>query len=874
MANYSELLNDINAAIYENNDQEIDALEVRAILREMVTSLGSGFLFKGIATPSSPSGTGTYEPDQNVFYLATTAGTYSYLGGLVVAAGEVAFLCFDGTWTKKSTALLSKGSIVDNTTTDDATKPLSAKQGKVLADTGAATAAQVSALGHKVDENAAYSSTETVLNNSSPYYVSSLSGTWMNHGANAGKITVNQYTTTYTLILFRLPAGKYILKTTPDASSNVGVVFGTIESEADLVVGNTVDVLVTGDGTAQSHIFDFEEETLLVFLSGTYNYSSFGSASELQIISIKEKVTEHEAKIAQLEGEVSAVPELVDEVFIEETLQDSDLVMGYVNSNGLLNSYSQESGFWRSGYIYCGGAIRASFVNVANNMYISSYAIYDKDKNLLQNVVGSSGSTTSKDYDVDLTQISGAYYLAFTITTRHKNAQDWGVTIRRPRIAELENAINPLGLEILIPENIFAVVGTELNLWNDAISLSIDNSLYSPRNYVVEWKCNKGLITKRGYRFTPVAGYAGNSYTCECTIFDSLNHNQIATKAFTIQVLAKDALSSSKNIVHFGDSLGESTAAKLYDNFNDSQKYTGAIPKMLGTRGSGAKRCEAVGGWTWESYATAGVVGYRISVSGVTSINVGAIYTDGSHNFEVYEVNITEGTGNCLLGKHYTSSGALIMPSGTLTLVSGSGDNTVPYTGAYQESVNPLWNDTTQQLDINQYKQMLVSLGQLDSVSDKIDAVSFQFGVNESIGTPNFATILNNYIVPLYNLFVTDNPNCKFIVGLTTSAGNDVDGAGVNYGASRDTWKYLRNTYNFRKMYLEELQGNTNYPNLVIAPSQLLVDRYYGYALSTRPISQRTTETEQYHNNFVHPGADGYGQLADALFATYIGALV
>lgn len=160
MANYSELLNDINAAIYENNDQEIDALEVRAILREMVTSLGSGFLFKGIATPSSPSGTGTYEPDQNVFYLATTAGTYTYLGGLVVAAGEVAFLCFDGSWTKKSSALLSTGSIVDNTTTDDATKPLSAKQGKVLADAGAATAAEVSALGHKVSK---YGQTNTLV---------------------------------------------------------------------------------------------------------------------------------------------------------------------------------------------------------------------------------------------------------------------------------------------------------------------------------------------------------------------------------------------------------------------------------------------------------------------------------------------------------------------------------------------------------------------------------------------------------------------------------------------------------------------------------------------------------------------------------------
>ena len=294
---------------------------------------------------------------------------------------------------------------------------------------------------------------------------------------------------------------------------------------------------------------------------------------------------------------------------------------------------------------------------------------------------------------------------------------------------------------------------------------------------------------------------------------------------------------------------------------------------MLGTRGTGQKRCEAVGGWTWANYATAGVTGYRIYVSGVSSMSVGAIYTDGTHNFEVYEVNISDGNGNCLLGRYFTNPGTLIMPSGTLTKVSGSGDDSVPYTGAFQESVNPLWNDLINKLDLNHYKQTLVSLGQLDSVSDKIDAVSFQFGVNESFGSPNLTTILNNYIIPLYNLFVDDNPNCKFIVGLTTSAGNDVDGAGANYGASRDIWGYLRNTYNFRKMYLEELQDNENYPNLIIAPSELLIDRYYGYNFSTRQISQRTTETEQYHNNFVHPGPAGYGQLADALFATYIGTL-
>lgn len=188
MANYSELLNDINAAIYENNDQEIDALEVRAILREMVTSLGSGFLFKGIATPSSP---GTSQaPDQNVFYLATTAGTYTYLGGLVVAAGEVAFLCYDGTWTKKSSALLSTGSIVDNTTTEDATKPLSAKQGKVLADAGAATAAEVTALGQEVDGYDEAELKQIFINSSNNYRSNTGDSSYVIPVAQGDKISV------------------------------------------------------------------------------------------------------------------------------------------------------------------------------------------------------------------------------------------------------------------------------------------------------------------------------------------------------------------------------------------------------------------------------------------------------------------------------------------------------------------------------------------------------------------------------------------------------------------------------------------------------------------------------------------------------------
>ena len=340
----------------------------------------------------------------------------------------------------------------------------------------------------------------------------------------------------------------------------------------------------------------------------------------------------------------------------------------------------------------------------------------------------------------------------------------------------------------------------------------------------------------------------------------------LASKTFTIKVMAKNTLASAKNIVYFGDSLGANAASALYDNFHDANRFGGTIPNMLGTRGI-TKHYEAAGGYKWSNYATAGEAGFRISVSGVTSLQIGAVYSDGYHNFEILEVNITDGSGNCLLGQHY--SGTLIMPTGTLTKVSGGGDDVVPYTDAFQESANPLWNDTTQELDINQYKQMLVNLGQLSSVSDKIDAVSFQFGINDNtlIDNPN---TLRGYISALYNLFIGDNPGCKFIVGLTTSSGNTLSGSGANYGATQNWKRYLENTYKIRKFYLSLL---ADFPNMRIATPNLSLDRYFGYPLGTRQVSDRCTETEKYHTNFVHPTTSGYQQMADAYLACYVGVL-
>lgn len=103
MANYATLRAAIQAAIKQNGNNEITGNLLQAQLISMVSSLGAGFQYGGVATPALNPGT----LDINVFYLASTAGTYTNFGGLVLADGEIAILKYNGAWSKDSTGAAS-----------------------------------------------------------------------------------------------------------------------------------------------------------------------------------------------------------------------------------------------------------------------------------------------------------------------------------------------------------------------------------------------------------------------------------------------------------------------------------------------------------------------------------------------------------------------------------------------------------------------------------------------------------------------------------------------------------------------------------------------------------------------------------------------
>lgn len=151
MSDYSSLKATINANVKANNNHEITGSIMNSVLNAMVDSLGANYQYKGVAFPKTNPGS----PDQNVFYIAGTPGTYENFGGIILYNGEVAVLKWNGSWSKDVSQIAPKsdrdialtwnpnqylnkndGSIGTDETAWSVTNPVSVPKGTKLVLTG------------------------------------------------------------------------------------------------------------------------------------------------------------------------------------------------------------------------------------------------------------------------------------------------------------------------------------------------------------------------------------------------------------------------------------------------------------------------------------------------------------------------------------------------------------------------------------------------------------------------------------------------------------------------------------------------------------------------------------------------------------------
>lgn len=104
MSNYNSLKATIDANIKQNGNQEITGQILNSVLNQMVTTLGAGYQFAGVAVSDTDPGT----PDAKVFYIANGKGTYTKFGGINVTEDDVVVLYWDTSWHKVSTGIASK----------------------------------------------------------------------------------------------------------------------------------------------------------------------------------------------------------------------------------------------------------------------------------------------------------------------------------------------------------------------------------------------------------------------------------------------------------------------------------------------------------------------------------------------------------------------------------------------------------------------------------------------------------------------------------------------------------------------------------------------------------------------------------------------
>jgi hypothetical protein len=414
-------------------------------------------------------------------------------------------------------------------------------------------------------------------------------------------------------------------------------------------------------------------------------------------------------------------------------------------------------------------------------------------------------------------------------------------------------------IDVNLQDTIYAIVGDTLQLFYRGM-LPVKN----PYNYDILLSCSKGVQYPRYYEYTPVLADVG-TVTFKIDIKDNKG-NVLGTK--TCNLITKAAVqspSSTKVVLGVGDSLtsqfnwGKETYRRLTGS--------GGTPAGIGLTnisfrgritGSGIG-WEGNGGWSWTSYATAGVTAFRFVVSGVvTPPAIGATYTHNSGTYTVAEVNITGGSGEIRCTGTTTPTA-----SGTLTKATGTGDASIAFSSFTQDAGNPFWRNGA--LDFANYVNTYMD--------GACDVIYFLLTWNtQSANRTDFSSMITTAKVLIDHIH-TNFPNTKVkIMGIQLPSLNG--GMGANYGADgtvyADTFGMVKTVLNMNIAYQDwcNEESYSSFCEFVNVSSQF--DSENNMQEADTLVNVRSVKVEKRGTNGVHPAMEGYYQIGDVMFRNFI----
>jgi hypothetical protein len=193
------------------------------------------------------------------------------------------------------------------------------------------------------------------------------------------------------------------------------------------------------------------------------------------------------------------------------------------------------------------------------------------------------------------------FIVALSVLTLISGVELYSQAVKNIPTQEQESKQNPAGL--LLPPALYAVPGTELNVYFDNIVLVPDiKSLY------FDVDCKYGRQDQERWRFIPDDKDAG-SFPLTIKVYDTAT-KLLGEATTTVFVSPKDAgKGKSISVLLVGDSLTNDSIypKELFDLF----KKDGTAVKFIGSHtGAGkppredAPSHEGYGGWTWRAFCT------------------------------------------------------------------------------------------------------------------------------------------------------------------------------------------------------------------------------------------------------------------------------
>jgi len=368
--------------------------------------------------------------------------------------------------------------------------------------------------------------------------------------------------------------------------------------------------------------------------------------------------------------------------------------------------------------------------------------------------------------------------------------------------------------------------------------------------------------------------YDENNYDLVTTSTFTCLHNYTYISAFTQDASYKTITSkrpyNALNVLCVGSSLtsGGQWASVLKGRLN-TQGLSDF--NFVGRQNLGTIKIEATGGYSFDSYTNASFPKlykfYFTEEHPITQVSLGCVYLSNGNQFTITEINLTQGIGYISCTKNGSNPDADVHVGGTMTKVSGTGDDTLTYSRFDFEGNPFVYNGV---IDIEQYAE--------DYCGGKIDVVVMSelllSDLTNANAMPMYADNMNitlNRMQTFMNMFTAVFPKCIFLIA-TMPLPDKRGGLGVNYGASgtRVYGGIKHNAFMATRELLKYIETNGLGNKLFLMNWSNDMDNINDYDQIEKDVNVRSSVKEIFGTNGFHPEWIGYQQFGDSAFRSFI----